>query len=807
MMKKVLLIITAFIYTITSFGQILITDLDLDTLNPMPCTGVALPNFFDSGNPGNYNANENETIVICPDYTSSTSKLSLTFGINAGLLFDVDISDTVYIYDGFNTSAPLLGSHNSVTDPNGFNHIASFNNPKGCLTVRFVSDGSIEGTGWEASVNCIQPAQPFDVHMAGYLNGTDIISPSDTGYSDICFGDSILFVATPNFPNSSDISGIGYSQNNNNVIYEWEFSDGTTASTDSVWFKPPARNGYVVSLKIIDSFPLSQSIFSKIRVSTIPNFSGVLITRDNICVGDTTLIIGAVTSSDTSGVDPTSSSFQLGGSVAGQIYLPDGSGLMHQDTINISGFVPGDTVSSITDLEQLCLNMEHSYLGDLEMTLTCPNGTTINIFNSFAGLSGIISGGFSGSGTYLGHPIDDPSGPPGSGEEYCWSSTLNTFSSFPVEYAANNFIALTTPSSPSAGNSMNWNGIYAPEESFINLVGCPLNGDWSITVRDNIGQDDGYIFEWSILFDPVLNPNNETYTPQVVSSQWLSAATILPGLPTDTFIVVSSTTSGPHAYTFEITDNFGCTYDTTVTVNFIELPTITNGNGNTCQGEYQVAGTTSFNGGFWTYSGPGNASFSPNSTTNNPLINVNVNGTYTFTYTDNRCAIDTSMDIYFADSVDVSITGGDFCVGDELIIDATSQVLEASYLWSTGSTNPTIIVADSGIYYVAVSGNCNTSVDSALVTTAICGVSASNIITPNGDGHNDVLFFFGLDRFPNSSLEVFNRWGLLMYESDNYQNNWSPSGVSEGTYFYILTPDVSNGVKQEPLKGSITILK
>ena len=116
-----------------------------------------------------------------------------------------------------------------------------------------------------------------------------------------------------------------------------------------------------------------------------------------------------------------------------------------------------------------------------------------------------MNGGFGGGGTYLGHPINNNIGAPGTGEEYCWSSTLNTFGDFPTEFAANNFVVLTSPPSASAGNSMNWNGIYAPEQSFINLVGCPLNGDWSITVRDNLGIDDGYIFEWSILFDPIIN--------------------------------------------------------------------------------------------------------------------------------------------------------------------------------------------------------------------------------------------------------------------------------------------------------------
>tara|TARA_B100000809_G_C15140446_1_gene532978 strand:- start:4402 stop:7281 length:2880 start_codon:yes stop_codon:yes gene_type:complete len=959
-MKKIIILLSVLIYSSISFSQILITDPDIVS----PALDCALnsgptPNFFDSGNAGNYSPNENETIVICPDYAVSTSKLSISFG--TGGVFDVDGSDTIFVYDGSNTSAPLLGAHNSITDPTGFSHVSSFaNNPTGCLTIRFKSDGTTEGAGWDATLACVQPAQPIDMHMEGYHNGiSNIITPTDTGYADVCFGDSILFVASPTFPYSFETTGNGYSQTTTNVTYEWEFSDGTIATNDSVWFTPPARQGYLVSLKITDQFPQSQTIVSKVRVSTIPSFSGVLITRDSICLGDTTVIIGAVTNTDTSGVDPTTSSFQLGGSVAGLVYLPDGNGISYNDTLNISGFLPGDTVTSISDVEQLCLNMEHSFLGDLEMQLTCPNGTIITIFNGNTG--GIIPGGFGGGSTYLGHPIDDNLGSPGAGEEYCWSSTLATYGDFPTEFGAANFVALTTPTSPSAGNSMNWNGIYLPEQSFTALNGCPLNGDWSITIRDNAGIDDGYIFEWGILFNPLLNPNNETYVPSIVSSQWLSAASILPGLPTDTFIIVSSNTAGTLDYIFQVTDNFGCVYDTTVQVEFIGLPTtpndtgicdtlfqiggvsslsggfwnytgpgtinftandsvenplvstITNGvytfsftdiqcaltdsfdinfiaipivqnNATICSSQYQITGTSSYDGGSWTYTGPGVATFSPSDTVENPTVNVSVQGNYTFTFvdnecgltnnfdvnfipkptmpsdftqcknnyqlqglssfnggiwsgsgpgsvsfspsttdssplftvsqtgrytitfTDNECATDTSFEYYFPHNVTASIFDSvNFCLGDEEILDVTSQLPEASYIWSTGETTPTIKVSQPGVYDVTVTGLCNSAADTSYVNTIICNISAPNVITPNGDGQNDFLTFEGIEHFPGSKLEVFTRWGQRIYENTNYKNDWSPTDVNAGTYYYIFTP--GGELEAEILPVSFSIFK
>lgn len=213
-------------------------------LIPADCStfGVAANNFFDDAGAGNYSANFNDTTVFCPDLTQGT-KMTMTFAINAGFEFNVDGSDSIYVYDGPNTSAPLLGVHNSVTDPNGFAYTATWGNPSGCLTVVFISDGAIEGTGWIANVQCGNQNQPFEPHMLGYINGqgADAINPTDTGFVDICFGDSILFIATPVFPYSSEnnANGYGYSQDvNTNIDFDWYISDGGTyPNNDSVWFK------------------------------------------------------------------------------------------------------------------------------------------------------------------------------------------------------------------------------------------------------------------------------------------------------------------------------------------------------------------------------------------------------------------------------------------------------------------------------------------------------------------------------------------------------------------------------------------
>jgi gliding motility-associated-like protein len=61
-----------------------------------------------------------------------------------------------------------------------------------------------------------------------------------------------------------------------------------------------------------------------------------------------------------------------------------------------------------------------------------------------------------------------------------------------------------------------------------------------------------------------------------------------------------------------------------------------------------------------------------------------------------------------------------------------------------------------------------------------------NIITPNDDGINDVLYFEYLDSYPDNEIFIFNRWGNLLYSQKNYQNDWSGVEYTDGTYFYLL---------------------
>ena len=155
------------------------------------------------------------------------------------------------------------------------------------------------------------------------------------------------------------------------------------------------------------------------------------------------------------------------------------------------------------------------------------------------------------------------------------------------------------------------------------------------------------------------------------------------------------------------------------------------------------------------------------------------------------------------------------CSGDPATIgiSASGGSQPYTFQWAT-LTGPTILPnpnglsntftpAASGTFVVVTRDGCNAfRMDTISVNIHDCSVIPPNVFTPNNDGTNDLLVFYGLDNFPNSSLTIYNRWGNKIYESADYHNDWNGSGVSDGTYYYILME--SDGTN---LTGFITILK
>ena len=99
------------------------------------------------------------------------------------------------------------------------------------------------------------------------------------------------------------------------------------------------------------------------------------------------------------------------------------------------------------------------------------------------------------------------------------------------------------------------------------------------------------------------------------------------------------------------------------------------------------------------------------------------------------------------------------------------------------------------------------------ITVLPVKLKVPNIFTPNGDGYNDYFEIgYGDDGKPINDLNeyflshklvIFNRWGKIVYESDDYKNDWDGGKLPDGTYFYVLD---CKGYKQNyNYKGSVMI--
>lgn len=503
------------------------------------CSGT----LYDSDSTANYQNNENYTITFCSNGAGNI--INLGFAV----LFDIDPSDTLFIYNGNSTASPLIGAYNNNNPPVGVSSTTS--NTSGCITLQFVSDGAITDTGWSASIGCVmicQPITPVITTTPALVN----YGPDST-YTNICPGDTVLFSATGTYPDNG-VNPVNYVQSDATSTFEWSLGVGNVVNTQSASEVYPNPQGYLIILTMTDVNGCIETVRHKVRTGIPPTFSGVFVQPDTSCFGDTINLIGGFNQTTTAppGVTTNTGVVSAGGTVAGQTFLPDGSGVSYSTSVNISGFAP-QTIVNGTDIAEVCMNIEHSYIGDLTIELSCPNGTTIMLSDTYNGTSP--------GNTFLGDADDSPapSTTPGIGLDYCFDlgaawGTMNT------ENNNSNWI----PSTVTSGNNILTPGSFQPEQNFSGLIGCPIDGNWTITITDNIGIDNGYIFEWSILLNPAINPNAEFYTVNILNGIWLTSPSII--VDYDTLALAVPGSAGISSYIFEVTDEYGCNFDTTVQV-------------------------------------------------------------------------------------------------------------------------------------------------------------------------------------------------------------------------------------------------
>ena len=127
--------------------------------------------------------------------------------------------------------------------------------------------------------------------------------------------------------------------------------------------------------------------------------------------------------------------------------------------------------------------------------------------------------------------------------------------------------------------------------------------------------------------------------------------------------------------------------------------------------------------------------------------------------------------------------------------------------------------ADAATLTFTANDYCGTAQEEVVLQLIPCFIQASNVITPDSDGEtagyfsgglNEAWFIEGIERLQNVQVRIFNRWGNLVYENDNYSNNnpWYGNAskgdeLEAGVYFYTIT--ASENI--DPIEGTVTIFR
>jgi len=146
------------------------------------------------------------------------------------------------------------------------------------------------------------------------------------------------------------------------------------------------------------------------------------------------------------------------------------------------------------------------------------------------------------------------------------------------------------------------------------------------------------------------------------------------------------------------------------------------------------------------------------------------------------------------------------CAGDALRMEISDPLGQHRIRWSPGDHTGTLYTFNQeqpGRYVVRVEmTGCATVTEEVVVMVRDCRLRIPNFFTPNGDGINDLFEIKGLENYNRSRLVVNDRNGRVVFESNDYRNEWDGNSLPNGTYFYVLFP---GGDEAAAIRGHVTI--
>jgi gliding motility-associated-like protein len=287
-------------------------------------------------------------------------------------------------------------------------------------------------------------------------------------------------------------------------------------------------------------------------------------------------------------------------------------------------------------------------------------------------------------------------------------------------------------------------------------------------------------------------------------------------------IYFTPTQPGTHNIT-GLTDGNGCAGNVTQAFNitFDPSPSVFAGNdtavcSNTCPLYATLMGNET---GLWTSLQPLVAFVQPDKP--NTTVGVAVtNQTYTFIWTvtnSDGCSGSDTVNVMFNDNPPPPFAGDDqqimhsnktnlnatmpaFGLGHWNLIDGFGVIADTL---NAQTLVTDLLLGDNIFRWTVENPPCPSKFDE--VTISVLAVTIPTGFSPNNDGKNDNFVVTGIEMYPENSLEVFNRWGILVYSSVPYNNNWNGKDnndkhLPDDTYFYVL--HLNN---KEFLKGYVVI--
>ena len=230
--------------------------------------------FQDSGgSAGAYRANERWVARFCPD--GGATHVRLRF-----VSLDLGPGDQLCVYDGQDTTAALLACL-SPGRRDTFQVQASAGNPGGCLTVRFTSDASGQGDGWDAELSCGSACQAIDFGIDSLASVRD---PQDSSRFLLCLNAPLYAKVRGVFPQNN----IQYAQSDGSIDFSWNLGNGGHLAGPELRYTYPAPGTYPLYLTLSDVRGCRYThLVAQTYVAPKPEFFPHPANLQPLCLGDT----------------------------------------------------------------------------------------------------------------------------------------------------------------------------------------------------------------------------------------------------------------------------------------------------------------------------------------------------------------------------------------------------------------------------------------------------------------------------------------------------------------------------------------